>query len=86
MPFFKEGHNVAPLTKGEKKWCQDIEKLLLNCPARFGFYTIGDADLNVFDREACEVDGIPQEECEPDNRGYGLASIRSKEQIQGWCG
>ena len=86
MPYFNTGHNVEPLTKEETKWCKDLEKLLLNAPARFGLYTIGDSEINIFDREACERDGIPQEECEPGNRGYGLASIQSKHQIQGWCG
>lgn len=86
MPYFIEGNNVEPLTAKEKRWCHDLEKLLLDSPTRFGFYTIGDAELNIYDRSATKAAGIPEEECEPGKHGYGLASVRSREQIQGWCG
>ena len=78
--------NTSSLTVEEKKWCQALERLLMKTPSRFGIATIGDPELQIFDRKACERDGIPQEEGIPMNRGYGLVSLQSSEGIQGWCG
>lgn len=86
MPLFTEGENVEPLTAAEKKWCRDLETLFAKMPPRFGIYTTGDPYLGIFDIDACERDDIPQEECEPQRRGYDLASIAAKTGIQGWCG
>ena len=38
-----------PLTKNEIKWLIDMQKMLNKCPERFGFYTIGDHDLQIYD-------------------------------------
>lgn len=40
----------------------------------------------IFDEPASIEAGIEQQECAPSNHGFGLACIRSKKQIQGWCG
>ena len=43
--------NTEPLTKEEKTWLHRLEKVLMNPPTdRIGFYTIGDPNLNVYDR------------------------------------
>ena len=86
MPIFNDSPDTQPLTPSEKAWCRKLEKLLLSTPERFGISTIGDANLSVFDRVACEERGIEQEECNPDNANLNLAYIESKEHIQGWCG
>lgn len=86
MPAFNEFADTSSLTKEEKAWCRKLEKLLLSTPERFGIYTIGDCGLNIFDRDVCEERGIEQEECNPSHVNLDLASIRSSEHIQGWCG
>jgi hypothetical protein len=86
MPTFIDPENTTPLTPDEKKWCIALERLLLKTPKRFGIATVGDPDLTIFDRVACERLGIEQEECNPQNNGLGLAHISSSENIQGWCG
>ena len=38
------------LTQKEKKWVDDVNKLLAKCPSkRIGFFTIGDNNLNIYD-------------------------------------
>lgn len=38
------------LTKAEKKWLDDFQKLMHECPSnRFGSYTIGDNNIVIFD-------------------------------------
>lgn len=38
------------LTPEETKWLKKLQKLLNECPSeRLGFYTVGDADLTVYD-------------------------------------
>lgn len=40
-----------PLTREEKQWIAQMQALLAACPSsRLGFYTIGDSDVTVFDR------------------------------------
>lgn len=39
------------MTKEEKAWVRKVQKLLDQCPPRLGFFTIGDPDLIVFDRD-----------------------------------
>ena len=40
------------LTKEEKKWVKDFQKLLDRCPSnRLGFYTIGDPTLCLYNRD-----------------------------------
>ncbi|MBO9427887.1 hypothetical protein [Sulfitobacter sp. R18_1] len=48
------------LTREEKKWLEDVQNLLDKCPSdRLGFFTIGDANLTVYDRRKdLEIDDI----------------------------
>ena len=48
------------LTREEKKWLEDVQNLLDKCPSdRLGFFTIGDANLTVYDRRKdLEIDEI----------------------------
>jgi hypothetical protein len=42
---------TKPLTAAEKKWLKNLEDALTSPPSsRIGFYTIGDAELMVYDR------------------------------------
>lgn len=44
--------SAKPLTKSEAKWLADVEALLLACPSkRLGAYTVGDAQLHIYDKE-----------------------------------
>lgn len=38
------------MTDVETKWMRKIQKALKECPARLGFYTVGDNCLHVYDR------------------------------------
>jgi hypothetical protein len=39
------------LTPAERQWLADVQTVLDRCPSdRFGFYTIGDAQVTVYDR------------------------------------
>lgn len=43
---------MARLTKDEKKWLADLQEVLDRCPSkRLGFYTIGDSDVTIFDKD-----------------------------------
>ncbi|WP_454889805.1 hypothetical protein [Serratia quinivorans] len=41
---------MAELTTAEKKWVNDVQKVLNRCPSkRLGFATAGDHDITVYD-------------------------------------
>lgn len=43
--------STKPLTKKEEAWLRRMQKALNACPSkRLGFYTIGDADISIYDR------------------------------------
>lgn len=43
------------LTRAEKEWLAEVQMLLNKCPSdRLGFYTIGDAQVSVYDRRKDE--------------------------------
>lgn len=48
----KDGVNsMSRLTKAEKAWLEKLQTVLNECPSdRLGFYTIGDANVTVYDR------------------------------------
>lgn len=47
---------AKPLTKAEAKWLVEVEKLLRACPSkRLGAFTVGDADLHIYDKEVCDA-------------------------------
>ncbi len=39
------------LTKEEKSWMRKMQNLIDKCPPRLGFYTVGDPDIGVFDKD-----------------------------------
>lgn len=42
---------MTKLTKAEKDWIAKVQAVLDECPSeRLGFYTIGDANVTVYDR------------------------------------
>ncbi|MEL5661951.1 hypothetical protein PTT73_10500 [Serratia ureilytica] len=42
---------MAELTAAERKWLNDVQKVLNRCPStRLGFFTIGDKDVFVYDK------------------------------------
>lgn len=42
---------VKPLTQAEKKWIDQLQKILDSCPSkRLGAFTIGDADFSIYDK------------------------------------
>jgi len=44
-------YEIEPLTKEEKKWIKDFQKLMDKCPSkRFGCYTTGDCNLAIYDK------------------------------------
>jgi hypothetical protein len=41
---------MTTLTAAEEKWLKKLQKVLNECPSeRFGSYTTGDSDINLFD-------------------------------------
>lgn len=47
------------LTKDEKRWIKRVQKALNECPSdRFGFYTIGDRDVEIYDKSNKKVELI----------------------------
>jgi len=47
--------SIEPLTKKETAWVSKLQKILSNPPSdRLGLYTIGDADLCVYDQTCIE--------------------------------
>lgn len=43
------------MTPDEKKWVKRLQKVLNECPSkRLGFYTIGDPEVTIYDRDLAE--------------------------------
>lgn len=43
--------DVSQLTADERRWVKRVQKVLGECPnARIGFYTTGDAEIHLYDR------------------------------------
>lgn len=50
---------MPKLTKKEQAWIDEVNAVLARCPSpkKFGFYTIGDPDIHLFDlRREGEID------------------------------
>ena len=44
--------SAKPLTAAEKKWIAQLEQVLASCPSkRLGAYTVGDADIYLYDKD-----------------------------------
>lgn len=57
---------MSELTKEEAAWIKKVQRVLNSCPSdRLGFYTIGDKDVQVYDKEkSVDIDKLYD-----DNRG-----------------
>jgi len=75
------------LTKIEAAWVRRLQKVLDDCPARIGFFTIGDPNLTMYDK-AKEADfsrdrDLPNEVDRCDAR---LGDVRFTSHVHGVCG
>jgi len=62
------------LTQKEKKWVDDVNKLLAKCPSkRLGFFTIGDNNLNIYDATKDKEIGQKQDEARSYDCDFGPA-------------
>ena len=52
LPVYYEDDTIArPLTAAERKWLEDLNRLLQSCPSqRLGAATTGDCNLRFFDK------------------------------------
>lgn len=76
-----------PLTPEEKAWLRKVQKLLDNCPSRFGFYTIGDPQLQVFDRSNEHLyDQNVDMVCEVSKYDDYLCRLKFHSPVHGVCG
>ena len=72
------------LTKAERDWLDRAEALFAECPPGFDFVTIGDADLEVIDREGAKTSELADGAAEED--GIVLAHISTGGQVHGVTG
>jgi len=51
---------VSDLTKEEAAWIKKVQRALNSCPSdRLGFFTIGDTDVQIYDKEkSVQIDRI----------------------------
>ncbi len=71
--------DVEPLTKAEKAWLRRLERVFAECPStRLGLYTIGDADLTVFDDAASVAHGLDIHDNRAEENGIRLGAIRTR--------
>jgi nucleoside-triphosphatase THEP1 len=62
--------DAMPLEKSELKWLKKLQKVLNECPtSRLGAYTIGDANLSIYDKEVYDayVQANPRRQKEQDD-------------------
>ena len=75
------------LTKEEKQWVRKVQSLLNKTPSRFGFYTVGDPRLGIFDTENEHL--FDQEKDlvhELDKYDAYLVDLEFPVNVQGVCG
>ncbi len=77
---------TPPLTKEERRWIRDLERVLLRTPKRLELYTIGDRDLTVFTNEFGTDGEDSIVDCAPGHDGRSLAHVKSACPIHGLCG
>lgn len=75
------------MTQEEAAWIRKMQKLLAQCPERFGFYTIGDPELTIFDRSNehlfnQDIDMV----CEVDKHDAHLGVLNFPSNVHGVCG
>lgn len=75
------------LTKEETAWMRKAQKLLDQCPPRLGFYTTGDPDLGVFDRDKEHLfDNERDMVLDINDHDASLGSLRFPSNVHGVCG
>lgn len=78
------------LTKKEQKWLDQFQELILKCPDRFSFFTIGD-HLEIYDNEIVSSDEAKNFEGDPvtllnDKNAYINMIWFPNGGVSGWCG
>jgi hypothetical protein len=75
------------LTKEEKSWMRKMQNLIDKCPPRLGFFTIGDPELGVFDRDKeGEFDESVDMVRELDRCDAHLGALNFSSNVHGVCG
>jgi hypothetical protein len=84
---------VEPLTAEEKKWLKQFQAIMKRCPSkRLGAFTIGDADLSIYDKAVFDDYRANKRSEDQDDvhihreLGTVLASIAMPFQVDGVCG
>lgn len=65
------------LTKRERAWMLELEKVLLAAPPGICCYTIGDRDLTVYDSIAAKAEGIEIHDGQAISAGIALGAVKS---------
>lgn len=66
-----------------RAWMKRLERVLLDAPPGIGIYTIGDADLTVYDKAAYLASGVDLCDGGAYRAGVVIGSIRSAVEIEG---
>ena len=74
---------VPPLTRVERRWIDDLQAVLARCPARLELVTIGDATLEVIDRDHA---GGDLHDGAAERRGIVLATVDGACRVHGVSG
>lgn len=84
---------VKQLTAAEAAWLKQFQALMEKCPSkRLGAYTVGDADLTIYDKSVHDkhLKANPREERDDTavhaELGTVLISIKMPFQVDGVCG
>lgn len=78
---------MGDLTKEEKQWLRKVQNLLDKAPARFGYYTIGDRSLGIFDNTKEHLfDQDKDMVGELHEHDAHLADLAFPENVHGVCG
>lgn len=79
----EESLQVPPLTNPERRWIHDLQSVLARCPARLELVTIGDAVLEVIDRDHA---GGDLHDGAASRRGIVLAMVEGTCRVHGVSG
>lgn len=73
---------AAELTESERKWVEELERVLLRCPPRLSLLTIGDRWLAVLDERIAQTIDLHDGKYAPAD----VATVYSKCKIHGVSG
>ncbi|MEM8519018.1 hypothetical protein [Janthinobacterium sp. CAN_S7] len=87
---------IKKLTKAEAEWLSQFKELMAACPSkRLGSYTVGDADIKIYDKPAFDayrkdlekkVRDMPDDVTMHADIGSVLDTIQMPFQVDGVCG